>query len=1251
VFLRFQWNDWSQGANLHPDEYGLANTLTQLSFPRSLRECFNTRLSPLSPYQKYDANGEVVAPGPDYRMRWGQLPITIFRFAAEKAGLAGYGELVRLGRRISALADCLTLLILFLIGRRLYNRRIALLATAFSALAVMQIQQSHLMTVDTVAALFAVVAMYCAVRAAQEGRAGAASRSPTSSRDEGWVRGSAEDWKWYALFGVAAGMAVASRINLILLLGVIPFSAVIAASEEGQKHSAERSRICTGAALRVVLAAIVALVVFRVAQPMAIRAATSETTFFTTHPNPDWVESMKLAAAESNLEAGGPPAEQWTGRTRLVFPLINMVLRGMGLPLGLAACAGLVWALWRFFYGGDWRTHLPPLIWTVGYLLFMGTRHVMSLRYLLPIYPFLALLAAWALTELHRKFEAPAQVAVATAPTGKLLPRPRHIAAMSAAAVVVLGTLVWALAFTTVYRHPNTRIEASRWIYANVAAGATLANESCDESLPVPLDGRNPFGGSYRGLTMEVRWSDGEAKRKILLDNLSGSDYIILSSQRALWSISRLPNTYPMTMVYYRALFDGRLGFDVAAQFQRPFRIGPLHFSDLVGKLAWRQDPAVPVSNTEPFNGGLLGAEEAFSVYDHAPVWIFRKRPDFSLEEARDILQAVDLGGVVAQGPREASSAPTLLMLPSERLAEQRAGGTWSSMFNPGDLLNRHHMVGVVAWYGTLVLMGWLAFPLTFVVLGGLPDRGYPLAKTLALLLVAWVVWIMGSFRLLPFARATIVLAILMLTIVSCLIFRLRRIALMDYLHRNLRYVLTVEVLFAALFLSDLMIRLGNPDLWHPFFGGEKPMVFSYFNAVLKSTSFPPYDPWLAGGYINYYYYGLVVVGQLVKLLGWPAQAGEAEPMKCDYLVVGAGFFGSVLAERLANDRGADVLVIDKRSHIGGNCHSQEDPETGIEFHTYGTHVFHTSSREVWNYITRFTEFNGYRHQVLTVHKGRVYQMPINLATISAFFNRKLSPAEARELVQSETRAAGIERPENLEEKAISAVGRSLYEAFICGYTTKQWNMNPRELPPEIIERLPVRYNYDNNYFSEGRWQGIPLRGYTKLFEQLLHSPRIKVNLDCDFFKHRDDFRVKYKTIYTGPIDRYFEYIYGRLEWRSVEFAREIRAEEDFQGTAVMNYADLEVPYTRIHEPRHLHPERSYRGDRTLIICEKSGQDPDEPYYPVKTPGDQSLLAKYVELARRERNVIIGGRLGGYAYSDMDKTILAALRCYRDAFP
>lgn len=372
--------------------------------------------------------------------------------------------------------------------------------------------------------------------------------------------------------------------------------------------------------------------------------------------------------------------------------------------------------------------------------------------------------------------------------------------------------------------------------------------------------------------------------------------------------------------------------------------------------------------------------------------------------------------------------------------------------------------------------------------------------------------------------------------------------------------------------------------------------------------------------------------------------------MICDYLIVGAGLFGSVLAERIAAERRAHVVVIDRRDHIGGNCWSQRDPDTDVEYHRYGTHIFHTNSRLAWDYVSRFTEFNGYQHQVLTKVRGRVYQMPINLATINAFYNRQFTPGEAEAFLRQEAAREAVAEPANFEEKAISLIGRPLYEAFLRGYTRKQWGVEPRELSAKILSRLPVRFNYDRTYFPNARWQGIPLDGYGALFGRLLAAPNIDVLLGCDYFDRRAEFQVRRQTIYTGPLDRYFDYAEGRLGWRSVRFERETVAVDDYQGTSVMNYADPDVPYTRIHEPRHLHPERTRARGRSLIFREYPHTDPDQPYYPVDTPANRALAARYKERATRETTVF-GGRLGDYAYYDMDITICAALKCFARAIP
>ncbi|MEE3078200.1 MAG: UDP-galactopyranose mutase [Bdellovibrionota bacterium] len=365
-----------------------------------------------------------------------------------------------------------------------------------------------------------------------------------------------------------------------------------------------------------------------------------------------------------------------------------------------------------------------------------------------------------------------------------------------------------------------------------------------------------------------------------------------------------------------------------------------------------------------------------------------------------------------------------------------------------------------------------------------------------------------------------------------------------------------------------------------------------------------------------------------------------------DYLVVGAGFFGAVIAERIATQLGKSVLVIDKRNHIGGNSYSEIDSETGIEYHTYGTHIFHTNSDHIWEYLTKFTKFNSYAHQVLTIHKDKVFQMPINLETINTFYNLNLKPYEVEEFLEKERNKEQYPNPKNLEEKAISLIGRPLYEAFIKGYTAKQWGKDPKELPASIINRLPVRKNYNETYFNNAKYQGIPLDGYTKIFEKLLDHKLIEVKLETDYFEFKDQIEIKEKTIYSGPIDRYFDFQFGELEWRTVYLKKEVQPYDDYQGTSVMNYADQNVEWTRIHEPLHLHPERNYKNNKTIIFYETSGYDPKDPYYPINNKNNQEIYRKYVELSKKESNVIFGGRLGNYAYYDMDQSIANALSTF-----
>ena len=365
-------------------------------------------------------------------------------------------------------------------------------------------------------------------------------------------------------------------------------------------------------------------------------------------------------------------------------------------------------------------------------------------------------------------------------------------------------------------------------------------------------------------------------------------------------------------------------------------------------------------------------------------------------------------------------------------------------------------------------------------------------------------------------------------------------------------------------------------------------------------------------------------------------------------LIVGAGLAGSVMAERIANDLDRPVTVIEKRNHIGGNCWSEIDSETGIECHKYGSHIFHTSNREVWEYISRFTEWNNYQHRVWTSYQGRIYSMPINLQTINSYYGLNLTPEEAKDFIQAEAAKEDITEPRNLEEKAISLIGRPLYEAFIRGYTIKQWEKDPRELDPSIITRLPVRYNYNNRYFND-TWEGIPLHGYGKMFERMLSHPNITVRLNTDWFDIRDSISPETLVIYTGPIDQFFDYRFGRLEWRTVDFTIERHNCADYQGASVINNADPETPYTRTHEFKHYHPEREDTG-KTVIYREYSrfAVEGDEPYYPVNTKRNINLYNLYYRLAIKQHNIIFKGRLGIYKYLDMDKIISNALIYFKN---
>ena len=365
--------------------------------------------------------------------------------------------------------------------------------------------------------------------------------------------------------------------------------------------------------------------------------------------------------------------------------------------------------------------------------------------------------------------------------------------------------------------------------------------------------------------------------------------------------------------------------------------------------------------------------------------------------------------------------------------------------------------------------------------------------------------------------------------------------------------------------------------------------------------------------------------------------------MKYDYLIVGAGLFGSVFAHEMHN-QGKKCLVIDKRDHIAGNIYTK--PVNGINVHMYGAHIFHTSDRKIWEYVNQFAEFNNYINSPIAVYKDELYNLPFNMNTFSKMWGIR-TPAQAKAKIAAQIAEAGITEPKNLEEQAISLAGRDVYEKLVKGYTEKQWGRDCKELPAFIIKRLPLRFTYDNNYFNDP-YQGIPKGGYTQIVEKLLAGIEVRTGVEYRAFMRENEAKGAQadafdKILYTGMIDEYFDYQLGALEYRSVRFETEVLENEDnYQGNAVVNYTERDIPYTRIIEHKHFEFGKQ---DTTVITREYPSEwkKGDEPYYPVNNDRNNTLFANYQELAKKEKNVLFGGRLGQYKYYDMDKVIAAAL--------
>jgi YYY domain-containing protein len=1028
AYLRFSGSDWGELEHQHPDELFLTSVTLNIQPVQSLSAYFDTAQSTLNPHNRGDA----------YYV-YGTLPIFIVRYLADWTGYLDNVKL--LGRIVSAVADLGTILLLYFIVARLYKRRVALFAAAFSALAVMQIQQSHFYTTDLFANFFMFLATLFAVEIALR-KPRVARHEPLEAPLETDVEVGAgaqtqpivrfvQDFLrdpdvWLSTaFGFALGMSAASKLYAaplaILLPGAFVVRYFLNRGEGGSLTDSEKPALTFEKVIGyLVIGALFSLLAFRIFQPYAF----SGPGFLGIKFDPLWMSNIAEQRVQARGDADLPWNLQWARRTHL-YSFENLTVWGLGLPLGVLAWAGFLWMGWRILKG-EWR-HVLLWGWMAAYFLWQSLEFNPTMRYQLPIYPLLAMMAAWFVFEIGGMRVKKPGVAGDAPATFNLQPL-----AWILGGFVFIATLAWAFAFASIYTRPEPRIAASRWIYENVPgpinlriqapgeatynqplpfsqglsvgqdvpyetgftalssgeltevvlghvvdgaasgsqtltlslasapsappdqilasgavtmdfaphadsrgesvtikldrvvtlekdkgyylrlettggalafSGASFANETdYDFPLPFRIDGYDGFGGIFRGdLNLQVYWDDNAEKLARFLDTLDQSDYIFIPTNHQYGQITRLPERYPLTTVYYRELigcppdkniiwcyrtaepgtFQGRLGYDLVATFESYPTLGPLVIND-------------------------QAAEEAFTFYDHPKVMVFKKRADYDPRKVAAVLGAVDLSHVIHLTPRQAGRFPSGEMTPPvcfnsvalcnflgasdvmkalqaqagklslstdnsllsmERVVAQRAGGTWSALFNTDAIYNRYPGIGLVMWYLAIFVLGLFSYPIVRLAFPGLADRGYPLARIVGLVLWAWLSWIAGSYGI-PYTRTTIGLMLGLILLAGAVLGYVQREALRVEWETKRRYFLTIEGLFLGLFLIDVLIRLGNPDLWHPARGGERPMNFSMFNAVIKSTTFPPYDAWFAGGYINYYYFGYVIVGTPVKFLG-----------------------------------------------------------------------------------------------------------------------------------------------------------------------------------------------------------------------------------------------------------------------------------------------------------------------------------------------------------------------------------------------
>jgi YYY domain-containing protein len=769
--FRWQGLRWDEGHHLHPDERFISMVEEKLTVPKTVGEYFDSSRSSLNPYNHNE--GSFV---------YGSLPMVLTKGVAAAVGKKGYDGAYVVGRALSGLFDLITVWLVYLITRRFAHRRASLFAAALMSFCVLGIQLSHFWTVDTFLTTFTAAALLGAVRIAQ-GRGGIASDAAT---------------------GVALGLAIACKITALALIGPIGLALLVAAYRNGARFVPATLR----AALRLAVILVPAAVVVRVALPNAFKGPSA----FSLRLDPRWINDLKTLSAIQHSVAGFPPAVQWAGRTFL-FPIENIVFWGAGIFFGITGLIAVAWSIHAIV-----RRRELDLLPVTSHVLFLLAYHglalVKSIRYFYPAYPGLAVLtgvlfSAW----LTRS------------------PFPRL--ARAVALTVLGGTFLWALAFTSIYRHTQTRVAASRWIFAHAKPGSRFANESWDDPLPMGEEGHDP--GPYSGPSLPLVDPDSPKKANEVVQALEGSDWVAVTSGRTYMNFTRIPAVFPMTIAYYRALFDGSLGFDRMADITSYPSLGPLHFSD-------------------------DRAEEQFTVYDHPRVLLFRKSPRFSAAKARALLLEA-----IPQTPptmNDWERWPRALRRVTEPVRPDRRAEAEPSAPPALETGIANSFLAAILWYVALAVVGIVGLPLCWTLFPRLQDRGFGFARLFGLVATTYVLTALLSTHALPNGRRAAVVSLLLVAAAAAVLFLRDRHDVARFLRENRRALLLSEAVFAAGFLLFLIIRALNPAIYW----GEKPMDFSILNILVRTRSLPASDPWLAGAPLGYYTFGHEMVVLLTFL-------------------------------------------------------------------------------------------------------------------------------------------------------------------------------------------------------------------------------------------------------------------------------------------------------------------------------------------------------------------------------------------------